>query len=272
MTQVHRSQFAAAIVGGLVVAGVFLVFGVTGRRQTQTVVGQSPVDASSAGAANGLTPHDIYVRSAPGVVFLRADVIAADRGLKDAYGERHETVSAGSGFLIDTTGDILTNYHLIDGTTRVRVNFEDGITRLATIAGVDEGEDLALLKVSMNGIPDVSPLALGDSRSVQVGDPTLAIGNPFGLDRTLTSGIVSALQAQIPAPSGMLIDNVIQTDAPVGMGDSGGPLLDAAGRVIGINSRIVSASSDGGRLGIQFAVPIDTAKELLPRLERSTKR
>jgi S1-C subfamily serine protease len=113
-------------------------------------------------------------------------------------------------------------------------------------------------------VPDVSPLELGDSRNVQVGDPTLAIGNPFGLDRTLTSGIVSALQAQIPAPSGLRIDNVIQTDAPVGQGDSGGPLLDATGRVIGINSRI--EGGNGQRFGIQFAIPIDTAKELLPSL------
>jgi S1-C subfamily serine protease len=108
---------------------------------------------------------------------------------------------------------------------------------------------------------------------VQVGDPTLAIGNPFGLDRTLSSGIVSALQAQVPAPSGLRIDNVIQTDAAVGLGDSGGPLLDAAGRVIGINSRIESARGAGGqRLGIQFAIPIDTAKALLPRLERAAPK
>lgn len=272
MTQINRSQLAAAVLGGLVVAGVFLLLGVTGRRETQTVVEQSPVDASSSSNTSGLTPHAIYVRNAPGVIFLRATTIAADRGLTDAYGERRQTVSTGSGFLIDDSGDILTNYHLIDGTRSVTVDFEDGVTRVATIVGVDQADDLALLKVSMNGVPDVEPLELGDSSGVQVGDPTLAIGNPFGLDRTLSSGIVSALQAQIPAPSGLRIDNVIQTDAAVGLGDSGGPLLDAAGRVIGINSRIESPrDADGQRLAIQFAIPIDTAKEMLPRLERAKR-
>jgi S1-C subfamily serine protease len=273
MRQLSRSRFAAAVLGGLVVAGVFLLLGVTGRRETQTVVEQSPVDASSAGGSSGLTPHAIYVRNAPGVVYVRASVRSADQGLTDEYGERRPTVSTGSGFLIDTDGHILTNYHLIDGTSAVTVDFQDGVTRPATVAGVDQEEDLALLKVSLNGVPDVTPLELGDSSNVQVGDPTLAIGNPFGLDRTLTSGIVSALQAAVPAPSGMRIDNVIQTDAAVGLGDSGGPLLDAAGRVIGINSRIVSGGgARGPRLGIQFAIPIDTAKEMLPKLERRAPR
>jgi S1-C subfamily serine protease len=113
----------------------------------------------------------------------------------------------------------------------------------------------------MTGVPDPTPLELGDSRTVEVGDPTLAIGNPFGLDRTLTSGIVSALQRQLPAPDGTSIDNVIQTDAPVNPGSSGGPLLDAAGRVIGINSQIQSPAN--GSVRITFAVPIDTAKAFL---------
>src|SRR6266567_5201792 len=199
MKPLNRSQFAAAVLGGLVVAGALLALGVTGRRSTQTVVEQSPVDASSSsGATSGLTPHDIYVRNAPGVVSVRADVIAADRGLTDAYGEMRRKVATGSGFLIDASGDILTTYHLIAGTRSVTVGFQDGIRRTASVAGVDADEDIALLKVSMGGIPDVTPLVLGDSRAVEVGDPTLAIGNPFGLDRTLTSGIVSALQAQIP--------------------------------------------------------------------------
>jgi S1-C subfamily serine protease len=151
----------------------------------------------------------------------------------------------------------------------VTVQFEDNISRRAAVIGVDPNNDLALLRVNMSGVPSVQPLELGDSESVQVGDPTLAIGNPFGLDRTLTSGIVSALQRQIQAPNGFAIDNVIQTDAPINPGNSGGPLLDADGRVIGINSQIETAADDGeGSVGIGFAIPIDTAKAFLPRPEQ----
>src|SRR5262245_45261654 len=170
MRQLSRSRFAAAVIGGLVVAGVFLLLGVTGRRETQTVVEQSPVDTSSAGGSSGLTPHAIYVRNAPGVVFVRASVRSADQGLTDAYGQRRQPVSTGSGFLIASDGHILTNYHLIDGTSTITVAFQDGISRTATIAGVDQDDDLALLKVSLNGVPDATPLELGDSRGVEVGD------------------------------------------------------------------------------------------------------
>jgi putative serine protease PepD len=120
--------------------------------------------------------------------------------------------------------------------------------------------------VDLGGL-NVEPLILGDSAAVRVGDPTLAIGNPFGLDRTLTSGIVSALQRQIQAPNGFSIDNVIQTDAPINPGNSGGPLIDAAGRVIGINSQIATGGNGTGSVGIAFAVPINTARHVLPQLE-----
>jgi putative serine protease PepD len=156
-----------------------------------------------------------------------------------------------------------------DRSSGVSVQFEGNVTRPATVIGQDQNNDIALLKVNMTGVPSVQPLPLGESSTVRVGDPMLAIGNPFGLDRTLTSGIVSALQRQIQAPNGFAIDNVIQTDAPINPGNSGGPLLDATGRVIGINSQIETAGNGGtGSVGIAFAVPIDTAKEFLPRLER----
>jgi putative serine protease PepD len=175
--------------------------------------------------------------------------------------------------LIDGQGDILTNYHVIEGAnpmSGVTAQFEDNVTRQAKVIGSEPDNDLAVLKVDLSGLPSVHPLALGDSTTVRVGDPTLAIGNPFGLDRTLTSGIVSALQRQIQAPTGFSIDNVIQTDAPINPGNSGGPLLDAAGRVIGINSQIETGGEGGqGSVGIAFAVPVDTAKEFLPRLEHA---
>jgi putative serine protease PepD len=164
---------------------------------------------------------------------------------------------------------------VIEGANRskgVSVQFEDNITRTAAVVAQDPNNDLALLKVNMAGVPQVHPLDLGDSTTVRVGDPTLAIGNPFGLDRTLTSGIVSALQRQIQAPSGFSIDNVIQTDAPINPGNSGGPLLDAAGRVIGINSQIETGGGSGqGSVGIAFAIPVNTAKEFMPNLKHGSK-
>ena len=267
-----RWYFASSVLGGIVVAGAFLALGVTGRRTTQTIVVQSPVYSQPASSsASGLTPHDIYQRDAPGVVFVKAQIVQQIEDPFDLFPQQERSVSTGSGFLIDQRGDILTNYHVIEGasrTTGVSAQFEDNVTRQARVIGADPSNDLAVLRVDMSGVPSVRPLELGDSTTVEVGDPTLAIGNPFGLDRTLTSGIVSALQRQIQAPDGFSIDNVIQTDAPINPGNSGGPLLDAAGRVIGINSQIETGGGNGqGSVGIAFAVPVDTAKEFLPLLE-----
>jgi S1-C subfamily serine protease len=269
-----RSQFLAAVLGALVVAGAFLALGVTGRRTTRTVVEEAPVSAQPASnsATSSLTPHAIYERDAPGVVFVQAQVTQQVQNPFELLPQRELSTSTGSGFLIKRSGLVLTDYHLIEGADRstgVTVRFEDSVTRPATVIGEDQNNDLAVLRVDMSGVPAVAPLPLGDSSTVRVGDPTLAIGNPFGLDRTLTSGLVSALQRQIQAPNGFSIDNVIQTDAPLNLGNSGGPLLDAAGRVIGINSQIETAPNSGsGNVGIGFAVPIDTAKQFLPRLSR----
>ena len=207
------------------------------------------------------------------MVFVKALVIQQGKDPFNLFPQREQSSSTGSGFLIRSNGLILTELPRrskgADRTTGVSVQFEDNVTRRAVVVGEDPNNDLALLRVDMSGVPPVMPLPLGDSTTVRVGDPTLAIGNPFGLDRTLTSGIVSALQRQIQAPNGFSIDNVIQTDAPINPGNSGGPLLDAAGRVIGINSQIETAGDGGnGSAGIAFAVPINTAKEFLPRLEQ----
>jgi S1-C subfamily serine protease len=271
MKRLLRSQFASAVAGGLVVAGVFLGLGVTGRRTTQTIVQEAPIASSQASSTGSrLTPHAIYQRDAPGVVFVRANIVRKVQDPFDLFPEQQRSTSTGSGFLVDRQGDILTNYHLIDGANRskgVSVQFEDNVLRQAVVAAVDQDDDLAVLRVDMGGVPSARPLMLGESASVRVGDPTLAIGNPFGLDRTLTSGIVSALQREIQAPDGFRIDNVIQTDAPINPGNSGGPLLDAAGRVIGINSQIAAGANNGVRVsvGIAFAIPIDTAGRILAR-------
>ena len=261
----------SSVTGGLVVAAVFLALGVTGRRTTEIVVQEGPVDGQpSETGRTDLTPHAIYERDAPGVVFVRAQIVRQLQDPFDLFPRRQSSTSTGSGFLIDRRGFILTDYHLIEGADRaggVSVQFEDNVNRSALVVGEDANNDLALLKVDMSGVSPVRPLALGDSTTVRVGDPTLAIGNPFGLDRTLTSGIVSALQRQIPAPNRFSIDNVIQTDAPINPGNSGGPLLDGTGKVIGINSQIETGGGNGS-IGIAFAVPVNTAKEFLPTLER----
>jgi S1-C subfamily serine protease len=222
---------ASAVAGGLVVAGTLLVFGVTGFRTTQTVVQEAPV------AASDLTPHAMYVRDAPAVVFLRLGG------------------STGSGFVVDRRGDILTSYQAIGGHGRIVAQFSDDVSSRAWVVAQDPDDGVTVLHADMQGVPPIEPLPLGDSATVRVGDPTLAIGNPLGYDRTLTSGIVSALQRSVRAPNGLTIDNVIQTDAP---GSAGGPLLDAGGRVIGI-------VADGGATA--FAVPIDTVKAVLARVK-----
>lgn len=268
-----RSNFLAAVCGGLVVAGALLALGVTGRRTTQTIVSEAPEVAAQPVSARGraLTPHAIYLRAAPGVVFVRALVTQQVQTPFGAAPQRVQSTSTGSGFLISDRGYVLTADHLVEGAdprSGVTVQFGSGAPRPAVVVSVDQSVDLALLKVSMAGlVGSVRPLALGDSSTVRVGDAALAIGNPYGLDRTLSSGIVSALQRQIQAPDGFTISNVIQTDTPITPGGSGGPLLDATGRVIGINSQMFTGGDgDGGSTAIGFAVPINTVKAFLPWL------
>jgi S1-C subfamily serine protease len=272
MRALLSSPFTAAVIGGVAVATTFLAFGVTGRRVTRTIIEQSAVTGSGDRGAS-LTPHAIYERDAPGVVFVKAVVTPQARNPFNVLPVRRHEHSTGSGFLITTSGYILTDFHLIEGAdprTGVTVEFEDDVARTAMVVGADTRDDLALLKVDMVGIAGIRPLVLGDSTSVKVGDPTLAIANPFGYDRTMTSGIVSALQRQIQAPDGFTIENVIQTDAPADPVNSGGPLLDADGRVIGVNSQIATGGVPaGGSGGVAFAVPIDTVKAFIPRVETS---
>ena len=253
-----------AVVGGAIVAAAD--DDDAGATRT-TVVQQAPLD-SGEGDDGGLTPAEIYERDGPGVVYI----IAEQGGVGPAqspfdFGPQPRGQSTGSGFVIDREGNILTNAHVVSGATDVLVQFADERTAPAEILGQDQSSDLALIKVDPDGL-DLKPLALGTSRDVRVGDPTVAIGNPFGLERTLTTGVVSALQRRIDAPDGFQISDVIQTDAAINPGNSGGPLIDAAGRVIGINSAIRTGGAGEGSIGIGFAVPIDTAKRVLPTLKK----
>jgi S1-C subfamily serine protease len=260
----------AAVLGGGVAAGVTVALtDGGGDGTTTTVVRQAALGTGRENVENGLTPRDIYRRYAPGVVFVRAEVVRRGPASPfDLFPQEQRSESTGSGFVIDRAGDILTNNHVVDGATKVSVQFADKHTLKATVVGRDPSTDLALLRVNAEG-QDLTPLPLGSSKDVQVGDPTIAIGNPFGLDRTLTTGVVSALQRQIQAPNGFAINDVIQTDAAINPGNSGGPLIDAAGRVIGINSQIETGGSSSGNVGIGFAVPIDTAKRILDDLKKS---
>jgi S1-C subfamily serine protease len=263
----------AAVAGGA--GGAAIATGVSGGGKTTTVIQQAPLAASassmpaSANSSTGLTARQIYERDAPGVVFVRADIVQRSQSPFDLFPTEQRGSATGSGFVIDKSGDILTNAHVIDGAVKVTVQFANDKTVTAKVVGKDTSSDIALLKVEPDGL-SLKPLSLGSAKDVHVGDPTVAIGNPFGLDRTLTTGVVSALQRRITAPNGFGIDDVIQTDAALNPGNSGGPLLDAAGRVIGINSQIeTGAGGSQGSVGIGFAVPIDTAKRILPDLKSS---
>ena len=172
--------------------------------------------------------------------------------------------------MLDKEGHIVTNFHVIDGATSIEVRFSNDDTLKATLVGSDPSTDVALLKVDASARA-LTPLALADSDRLEVGDAVVAIGNPFGLERTVTTGIVSALQRAVKAPNGYSIDHVIQTDAPINHGNSGGPLLNTRGDVIGINSQIETGGAGDGNVGIGFAVPSNTVKSVVGQLLASGK-
>jgi S1-C subfamily serine protease len=166
--------------------------------------------------------------------------------------------------VVDTEGDIVTNDHVVQGGTRIHVGFSSGASYPASIVGTDPSSDVAVVRVNVPASA-LHPLAFADSTEVAVGDPVYAIGNPFGLDRTMTAGIVSATGRDIQAPDGLTIPNAIQTDAPINHGNSGGPLLDRFGRVVGINSQIEGGTVNAN-VGVGFAVPSVTAKAVADQL------
>jgi S1-C subfamily serine protease len=265
--------FVSAVIGGAVVAAVIAAFGGLGGETQKIIATVQPAPLAPSNASQqsgGLTPHEIYVRDAPGVVFVTSTIVSKTESPFNLFGgeeTQRQGQATGSGIVIDGSGTILTNYHVVENAIKVTVSFEKGQTVNAQVVGKDPSHDLAVLHIPTDGLT-LHPLTLGDSSSAQVGDPVLAIGNPFDLERTLTTGVISALQRRITAPNGFTIDNVLQTDAPINPGNSGGPLLDASGRVIGINSQIETGGSGGGSVGIGFAVPINTAKAEISQLEK----
>jgi S1-C subfamily serine protease len=269
-----RSSFGSAVLGGIVVAAFGWVAIAAGwihaddNGSTVTVAQPlaAPVDSTEGGDGNLV--NQIYRRDGQGVAFISSDLKPQESSELSPFGQPEGGgVATGSGFLIDTEGHIVTNNHVVEGADRVEVKLgSSDKTYTAEVVGTDPATDVALLKVDAPA-DSLHPLALGDSSNVEVGEPVVAIGNPFGLDRTVTSGIVSALQRQIQAPNGFSISHVIQTDAAINPGNSGGPLIESEGKVIGINSQIQTGGSGNGNVGIGFAVPINTAREVVQQIE-----
>lgn len=252
-----RTAFTAlvsAIVGGLVTA-LFLYVGVLGLEDGSSDVTiqeapprEAPRDRASEGSMAS-SVRDVYTHDGPGVVSVD---VASETG-----------PGGGSGFVLDKTGHIVTNQHVVGGAEEVSVRFADGTREPAEIVGEDPSTDIAVIKVPA---PErlLRPLTLGDSGSVGVGDPVIAIGNPLNVGISVTTGIVSGTERPIKAPNNFTIDGAVQTDAAINPGNSGGPLLDERGTVIGVNSQILS--EDGGFQGVGFAVPIDTVKTVVEQL------
>jgi len=247
-----------AVVGGALALGGAALLGKLGSHTTIQQV--SPLGGGGVGnvtlqapATGALTAEQIYKRDAPGVV----QVTATD--------PTQGSSSLGSGFVIDKAGHIVTNFHVVRGATKVYVSFSGQDQLAATVVGVDPSTDIAVLTIQAHPSA-LTPLELGNSDAVRVGDTVYAIGNPFGYTRTLTSGIVSAVQRRITAPNTLPIDNAIQTDASINHGNSGGPLLDAAGRVIGVASQIYAENSQQGNIGIGFAVPVNTVRNIAAQI------
>ena len=239
--------------GAAVVAG--LDSGDGAARQV-TVAGT----AQPAAATDTKSVGEIYEQSAKSIV----EITVTSAGQETPFGGGGGTAkSQGSGFVYDDEGHVITNQHVVDGAQSVSVEFSDGSTYDAEVVGSDPSTDIAVLKVDAPASV-LEPLVLGDSDAVDVGDGVVAIGSPFGLEQTVTTGIVSALHRQITSPNNFAIDDAIQTDAAINHGNSGGPLLDLQGRVVGVNSQIESKS--GGNDGVGFAVPSNTVERIAQAL------
>ena len=258
---------AAAILGGAVAVGGVAVLG--GLDSTTTVVTETsaaPSPGLAPASGDAMSVNEIYERSSSGVVRINA----SDNSTSSSTSPFGRNAALGSGFVIDKSGHIVTNYHVVRDAGNVTVSFSNRDTVQAEVVGTDPSTDLAVLRVE-TAASALTPLSMGNSDAVRVGDPVVAIGNPFGLDRTVTAGIVSALQRLIQAPNSFTIDHVIQTDAPINPGNSGGPLLNARGQVIGVNTQIETGtgSSATGNVGIGFAVPSNTVKDVVAQILRT---
>jgi S1-C subfamily serine protease len=261
---------AAVVGGGVALAGAE----VTGLLDdTNTVETAEPAEASAPAAfeeSSRKSINQIYRESASGVVQITTTSIATvepDPFLSPfGFPEQQEQRALGSGFVIDKSGHIVTNAHVVEGARKIEVSFSNRDKVEARLVGQDPSTDLAVLKVDVDARA-LTPLQLGNSDAARVGDSVVAIGNPLGLERSVTAGIVSALHRPLTAPNDFTIDDVIQTDAAINSGNSGGPLLGANGRVIGVNTAIATGNTGArGNIGIGFAVPINTVRDVASQL------
>lgn len=263
-----------AVIGAGVALGLALATGAlhTGSaavRTTTVTQQQAPAVSLAEAAREGWAP--IYASTVPGLVDV---TVQSTTSVSTPFGTQQEhATDLGSGMVIDGAGDILTAAHVVADAQSVTVTFTDGLKRGAKVVGVDDSSDVAVLRVSPAGL-DLHPVSLGSDRSLAVGDPVGVIGDPLGFDRSLSTGVVSALDRTIEAPDGFTIAHAIQTDAALNPGNSGGPVLNSHGQVIGISDQIATGTNQFGRsstdtsTGVGFAVPIDLATAELSQLER----
>lgn len=251
-------------------SAIFAAVGVLGFQQvarhfqpfgSASITTPSPITDPSL-ATDEQNNIEVYKAASPGVVYIQSTTMQTD-----FFGMFTRPVEgAGSGSIIDEQGDILTNFHVIANAEKLTVSFGSGKTYPAKVIGKDPDTDLAVIRLTETPKEPLTIVPLGDSDKLIVGQKVLAIGNPFGLDRTLTTGVISGLQRPIRAQNGRPIEGAIQTDASINPGNSGGPLLDSHGRMIGINSQIESTS--GSSAGVGFAIPVSIAKRIVPQLIR----
>ena len=259
--QIVLLAFASAVIA---IGGTALLYSFGGflRGETESTVAfaeTGPLGISDPSVVSDeQNSIEVYKTVSPGVAFINTTSVS-----QSFWGE-YEGKGSGSGSVIDANGHILTNHHVIEGASKVTVSFGGEKTYPATVIGSDPDTDLAVIK--LDALPaNLTVVGFGDSDKLSVGQKVLAIGNPFGLDRTLTTGVISGLQRPIRARNGRPIDAAIQTDASINPGNSGGPLLDKFGKMIGINSQILSPTG-GGSVGVGFAVPVNIAKRIVPQL------
>src|SRR5829696_7103950 len=261
-----RQILLIALISGIFAAASVVVFDrVSNRFQpSQAAYSETP----PAGITDPATSTDeqnnieVYRTLSPGVVFIHSTSYA-----RDFFGFVEPQEGSGSGSVLDQQGNILTNYHVIAGAQKLSVSMGGKKDYAATIVGGDPDTDLAVIRLTEKPAGPLTVIPMGDSDKLVVGQKVLAIGNPFGLDRTLTTGVISGLQRPIRARNNRLIEGAIQTDASINPGNSGGPLLDSRGRMIGINSQILSPS--GSSAGVGFAVPVSIAKRIVPQLVKN---
>src|SRR6476619_482981 len=255
-TTIVASLLAAACLGA---GGGAVAYATLHDNGTNTVVRQVTVQQADTASASPLSVNQIYRRAYRGVV----EITVTEGGTASPIPGGGQGQAQGSGWVYDSDGHIVTNDHVVHGSTSIKVRFWDGKTYPATVVGTDKSTDLAVIKVDAPA-SELYPLAVGDSTQLQVGDGVVAIGSPFGLEETVTSGIVSALHRAIQGVTNFTINDSIQTDAAINHGNSGGPLLNTQGQVVGVNAQIKSDS--GGNEGVGFSIPSDTVKSVASQL------